>query len=185
MCTGVGTVDERTRARQTRKPWPKQNDGESLMCVSMPAIKVQTLTPSWAAMPCCADRRREVHLVRQLRLSADTFNGFGFNGADFLFVNTVHIVCTDNLRGGTATGYHRSLRKVEYWAELWPAAWRGARRWSTPSAARRTGSPAAPRRPALFPCRPGGKGISARAGTRQPWRSRSRAHSRPTPSRAW
>ena len=77
------------------------------MCVSMPAIKVQTLTPSWAAMPCCADRRREVHLVRQLRLSADTFNGFGFNGADFLFVNTVHIVCTDNLRGGTATGYHR------------------------------------------------------------------------------
>ena len=56
VCTGVGTVDERTRARQTRKPWPKQNDGESLMCVSMPAIKVQTLTPSWAAMPCCADR---------------------------------------------------------------------------------------------------------------------------------
>ena len=91
VCTGVGTVDERTRARQTRKPWPKQNDGESLMCVSMPAIKVQTLTPSWAAMPCCADRRREVHLVRQLRLSADAFNGFGFNGADFLFgiVNTV------------------------------------------------------------------------------------------------
>ena len=26
------------------------------MCVSVPEIKVQTLTPSWVAMPCCADR---------------------------------------------------------------------------------------------------------------------------------